>query len=85
MGVFLNFCPPESSNYSSNLINENFGEKHSRHIINRNRGKNRFDVSQASSMVQLVGLDSSELIAEFVNDEIISFGSVIVIEDEKTA
>lgn len=81
----MNACPPKSSNHSSNLVNEIFREKHSRHIVNRDGGKNRFNVGKPTSMIQLVGFDSGELRTEFVNDEIISFGSVTMIEDEGVA
>jgi hypothetical protein len=83
MRVFLNTSPPESPNERSNFINESFGEKHSCHVINRNGGEDRLRVSETTSMIQLIGFDSSELSTKFINNEIVSFGSITVVENER--
>lgn len=57
-----------------------FKKKNRGHIVNRNGDKDRFDVSDPACMVKLIGLDSSKLGSEFVNDESISFIPVSVVE-----
>lgn len=34
-------------------------------------------------MIQLIGFDSSELSTKFINNEIVSFGSIAVVENER--
>jgi hypothetical protein len=51
------------------------------HVVNRNRGKNRFDISKSSRMVEFISLNSSKLGPEFINDEFIGFISISVIEN----
>jgi hypothetical protein len=36
-----------------------------------------------ASMIQLIGFDSSELSTKFINNEIVSFGSIAMVENER--
>jgi hypothetical protein len=78
--VVLDSCPPKFANDSVNFLNKGFQKKNRGHIVNRNGDKDRFDVSDPACMVKLIGLDSSKLGSEFVNDESISFIPVSVVE-----
>jgi hypothetical protein len=55
-GIFsLNTCPPKVPDDGVNFVDESFGEKHSRHVVNRNRRQDRIDVLESTRMVELVG------------------------------
>jgi hypothetical protein len=58
--IFLNAYPPKSTDDSSDLLHKSFREKNSRHVVNRNRDKDRFDVSKTASVIQFVSPNSGK-------------------------
>jgi hypothetical protein len=58
---FLHSRPPKSSNDSGDLVDESFGEKNGRHIVEWNGGKHRLDILKTTSMVEPVGFHSCKL------------------------
>ena len=54
----MNTRPPESSKNGIDFTYEGLGEENSRHVVHWNRSKERFDVGEPPSMVELVGLHS---------------------------
>jgi hypothetical protein len=55
--IILNTCPPKSTDDSIYFLDKGFGEKNRRHVVDRNRGKDRLDVSGSASVVHFVCLD----------------------------
>ena len=78
---FLNSCPPKPFKNCVNFFNESFGKKNSRHVINRNGSKHRFDILQPISMVKFISLESTKFSKEFVMNEVVSFVFVSMTED----
>jgi hypothetical protein len=70
---------------SVNFLNKSFRKKNRGHVVNRNGGKDRFDVGDPASMIKLIGFDSSELGSKLVNDESISLIPIFVVEDHWVA
>jgi len=56
--IILNTCPPKSTDDSIDLLHKSFGEKNCRHVVDRNGGKDKFDVSKSANVVQFVGPES---------------------------
>jgi hypothetical protein len=79
--IILNTFPPKSTDDSNYFLHKGFGEKNSRHIVDKNRGKDRLDVSESASVVQFVRPNSGKFGTKFVENEIISFVPVPVIEN----
>jgi hypothetical protein len=80
--IFLNAYPPKSTDDSSDLLHKSFGEKNSRHVVDRNRDKDRFDVSKTASVIQFVSPNSGKFGIKFIDNEIISFVLVPVAEND---
>jgi hypothetical protein len=53
---FSNTSPPKCPDNGDELCNKLFGEKNIGHVINWDRGKDRFDKSESCSMGKLVSL-----------------------------
>jgi len=81
--VLLNASPLEPPNDGSDFLNESLREEHSGHIVNRDGGKDGFDVGEAASMVKFVCFGSGQFCFEFIGYEFIGFGAIRVIEDER--
>lgn len=75
--VFLDTSPPELTNNGCNFIHKSFFKENRGHIVDENGGKNRVDVGESTCF------DRYEFGLEFVQDEIIGFVSVLVIENER--
>lgn len=78
--IIMNTCPPKSMDDSIYFLDKGFGEKNRRHV-DRNRGKEKLDVSGSASVVQFVHPDYGKFGTKFVENEIISFALVPVIEN----
>lgn len=63
------------------FLNEGLGEKDSARVVDRDGGKDRFNVNKSASMIQFVGLDGGKLCPEFVEDKLVGFVAIPVIEN----
>jgi hypothetical protein len=59
--IVLNTRPPKLLNNGINFTHKGLGEKHNGHIVDRNRGKNKLDVGEPTSMIKLVSFDNGSL------------------------
>jgi hypothetical protein len=66
--IILNTCPPKSMDDGIYFLDKGFGEKNRRHVVDRNRGKDRLDVSGSASVVQFVRPDYGKFIMKFVEN-----------------
>ena len=81
--VFLSIGPPKLSDDGVDPLHKSPREEDCGHVVNRDGGKNRFDVSEPTSVIEFVGFDSRQLGSEFVDDKLISFISIIVVENNR--
>jgi hypothetical protein len=74
----LDTRPPKGSNDRIDFFHKSIGNKDNNgHIVDRDGGKNKVDVGEASSMVKLVGPHCGEFGSKFVDNELIRPGLVM--------
>jgi hypothetical protein len=79
--IGLNPSPPKPMNNGRYFLNEGLGEKDSAHVVDRDGGKDRFNVNKSAGMIQFVGLDGGKLCPKFVEDKLVGFVVIPVIEN----
>jgi len=78
----LDARPPKLSDNRGDFGNKFIGEKNGGHVINRDGGKNRVDISQPTHTIQFVGFEHGEFGFEFIDDKVVSLGAISMVKNQ---